>query len=192
MKVVVLSGKYAETKRFVAAMNLPPHTPHIVNADRLRGIGGRDFATEVHILPSYFERRDQGAIENMLRGAERRGNVARRFWSQAPDGRWLADGGDLQSFPNGELYATAPLTVEEVRERHARPWSDVRAEAEAAGLVEPRHAVTDEDVIEAIEEALDAEDPTDDDLEQRFGVAEQAPQPEIEHDDFLAWLEDES
>lgn len=106
MKIVVLSGKYAETKRFVKATNLPPHTPHIVNADRLRGIGSPRWRTEVHILPSYYDRRDLASIERMLKRAERFGEVVRYEWID-DHGVWTPAGG-MTSFPNGELYASAP------------------------------------------------------------------------------------
>lgn len=156
MKVVVLSGKYAETKRFVKAMNLPPTTPHLVNSDRLRSLRGD---VEVHVLPSYAERRDQGAIETQLRHAERRGSVVRYYW-ECDAGAWSpVSGAATQHFASGEWYVASDPEVPPLQ------------------------------VLEEAKAMLETEDPTDDDLDQRFGVVEE-PDPEPEHGDFLAWLDE--
>lgn len=102
MKTVVLSGKYADTKRFVKAMNLPAQITHVMHAEKLSGLRGD---VEVHILPSYAQRRDRAAIEACLARAEYRGTVKRRHWSESESGTWYTDYGDIA---RGEPAATAP------------------------------------------------------------------------------------
>lgn len=77
MSIIVLSGKHTDTAAFKKQAGLPTTVRHIVNRDSLP-----PFARTLHVLPSFYDRRDVHAVEAQLRRLSRKvpGGLKRLEW----------------------------------------------------------------------------------------------------------------
>lgn len=84
MSTIVLSGKHTDTAAFKRQAGLPTTVRHIVNCDSLP-----PFARTVHVLPSYYGRRDVHAVEARLRRLDRKvpGGLKRLEWGLDSESR---------------------------------------------------------------------------------------------------------
>lgn len=75
MTVTVLAGSYQETNAFARQKGLGYGVRHIVNAKTLEGAR----PTEIHVLPSFYTRRDFHAVNAMLKRVVRKAHQPRRI-----------------------------------------------------------------------------------------------------------------
>lgn len=83
--MIVLSGSYAETGKFADQENLRGIF-HIVNRDAIRGLN----PGVVHILPSFYQRRDFHAVNVELERMKRNGAALEVIdWAKTPGGEYV-------------------------------------------------------------------------------------------------------
>lgn len=75
MTITVLAGSYQETAAFARQMGLGYGIRHVVNAKTLSGARPR----EIHVLPSFYRRRDFHAVNMMLKRIERKWSGVKRI-----------------------------------------------------------------------------------------------------------------
>lgn len=87
MTTIVLSKSFQETNAFMRQKGLGYGPRHVVNKDSLRG----STPTEIHVLPSFYERRDIHAVEAALARAVRKShNCTRIEYEKSPvSGTWI-------------------------------------------------------------------------------------------------------
>lgn len=107
MTALVLSGSYTETSRFASQHKLGYGVRHIVSAE---GLAGRR-PTSIHILPSYYDRRDIHATNAALKKLRRRVAHITPIEYDRIDGVWVVKGAVAESVQESETPAETPAPV---------------------------------------------------------------------------------
>lgn len=157
MTALVLSGSYTETSRFASQHKLGYGVRHIVSAE---GLAGRR-PTSIHILPSYYDRRDIHATNAALKKLRRRVAHITPIEYDRIDGVWVVKGSaptQETSNPLGESPAPVPD-----ESKDAVP-GQIPIEEAVGDLVLVEDAVIPERVQVAIDVDVAAQSATDDDL----------------------------
>ncbi len=144
MKTVILAGSIGEHNKFASQEGIRGAW-HIVNRDRLRGLRPQ----VIHILPSYFARRDRHAIEAELRHIRRRSKPQEILWVKVGD-HWEPDEAQEQT--------ATPVAVAESASTDNSEGPHVHIEStEPVQLGEPhiRFDHDASDAVAAVEEALE-------------------------------------
>jgi hypothetical protein len=143
--VIVLAGSYAETGKFADQLN-ERGIFHVVNRDKIRGLN----PGVVHILPSFYDRRDFHALNAELERMKRNGAALQLIEWRKVDGRFVkADDVDVyreqvepavnpKKTPKPKTAISSPVTAD-ITGVQADQLSGLRL------MNEPKPAATDDD-----------------------------------------------
>lgn len=109
MPAIVLSASRQESAKFIAQEGLGSAARHVVSKDTLPYPNS---VSDIHILPSYRDRRDYHAVESALRHLKRKAHDVREFkWVRTPDGDFVRADVPRQADPIED--APDPASIED-------------------------------------------------------------------------------
>lgn len=158
MTALVLSGSYTETSRFASQHKLGYGVRHIVSAE---GLAGRR-PTSIHILPSYYDRRDIHATNAALKKLRRRVAHITPIEYDQIDGVWVVKGtAPLDSSGTSSSLEVVPAPAPD-ESKDAVP-GQIPIEEVIRAMAEPGS------LEEVVLESLDAGEITVEDIQEAVG-----------------------